>query len=138
MTEIDDKIYDSIERIVRRLEREKVSTFEYNDADVHLRLAFGRTDIENTEVESEKPAGVIKTPSAGIFTVAHPLDHRKDTLTSGVPVRAGQIVGYLQVGPVLRPVMSSREGILGRPLVGDGVLVGAQQSVFELHEPRTR
>jgi len=138
MTEMSGTIYDAIERTVRRLEHEQVSTFEYQDENVYLCLTLGRAGaaLANLKPNSEKSAEAVKTPAAGIFTSAHPVSHRKSAVASRTPVRAGQIVGYLQVGPVLRPVTAPRDGVLGRQLIDDDVLVGAQQSVFELYEPK--
>jgi hypothetical protein len=134
MKEISGNIYDAIERTVRRLEREQVSTFEYKDEHAYLRLAL---DVV-PDATPARSMETIKTPVAGIFSSTHPLTHRKNGKTSGSPVRAGQIVGYMQVGPVLRPVAAPRDGVLGRQLVGDDVLTGARQPIFEFYGPKDR
>jgi acetyl-CoA carboxylase biotin carboxyl carrier protein len=135
MTKASGTIYDAIERTVRRLEREHVSMFEYEDQDVYLCLTLGGpgADRATREIKPGKSAQTVKTPAAGIFTSAHPVDRRKSATGSGTAVRAGQIVGYLQIGPVLRPVTAPCDGVLGRQLIDDNVLVGARQSVFELY-----
>jgi biotin carboxyl carrier protein len=135
MTEIGGDIYDMIERTVRRLEHEHVSTFECEHENLYLRLTFGGAHAQpaNAEIRREESVEIVKTLIAGVFMSAHPVGPRTHAVTSGAPVRSGQIVGYLQVGPVLRPVTAPRDGILGRQLVDDDVLVGAQQPVFELH-----
>jgi acetyl-CoA carboxylase biotin carboxyl carrier protein len=137
MTEISNMSYDTIERIVRRLERAQVSTFEYHDENVCLRLTLGGGNPvqASSGIKAEKSVETGKTSAAGIFTSSHPVNH-EDAMASGTPVRAGQIVGYVQVGPVVRPVTASRDGVIGRRLVDNGTLVGAGQPLFELHEPK--
>jgi acetyl-CoA carboxylase biotin carboxyl carrier protein len=134
MTETSGTIYDAIERTVRRLEREQVSTFEYKDERAYLRLALGVVP----DATPERSMETVKTPVAGIFLSTHPLARGKSETASGSPVRAGQIVGYMQVGPVLRPVAAPRDGVLGRQLVGDDVLTGARQPIFEFCGSKAR
>jgi acetyl-CoA carboxylase biotin carboxyl carrier protein len=129
--------YDGIERIVRRLEQAQISTFEYQDENACLRLTLGGGNPVQASagVKAKKPAKTGSASAAGIFTSCHPVNH-EDAMASGTPVRAGQIVGYVQVGPVVRPVTASRDGVIGRRLVDNGTLVGAGQPLFELQEPK--
>jgi acetyl-CoA carboxylase biotin carboxyl carrier protein len=129
--------YDAIERTVRRLERAQVATFEYQDENVCLRLTLGGANPVQASagIKVEKLPETVKTSAAGIFTSSHPVSN-EDAMASGTPVRAGQIVGYVQVGPVLRAVTASRDGVIGRRLIDNGTLVGAGQPLFELHEPK--
>ena len=137
MTEMGGMSYDAIERTVRRLERARVATFEYQDENVCLRLTLGGANPVQASagIKAYKSAETGKASAAGIFTSSHPVSN-EDTMASGAPVRAGQIVGYVQVGPVVRPVIASRDGVIGRRLVDNGTLVGAGQPLFELHEPK--
>ena len=137
MTETSGMSYDAIERIVRRLERVQVSTFEYQDENVCLRLRLGSAGSVQASagIKTEKPTETVKTSAAGVFTSSHPVSN-EDAIVPGASVRAGQIVGYLEVGPLVRPVTASRDGIVGRRLIDDGTLVGAGQPLFELQEPK--
>jgi acetyl-CoA carboxylase biotin carboxyl carrier protein len=137
MTEISGTSYDAIERTVRRLERAQVATFEYQDENVCLRLTLGGANPVQASagIKAYKSAETGKASAAGIFTSSHPVSN-EDAMASGTPVRAGQIVGYVQVGPVVRPVIASRDGVIGRRLVDNGTLVGAGRPLFELHEPK--
>lgn len=137
MTKISGISYDAIERTVRRLERAQVATFEYQDENVCLRLRLGSAGPVQASagIKTEKSAETGRTSAAGIFTSSHPVSN-EDAMASGTPVRAGQIVGYVQVGPVVRPVTAPRDGVIGRRLVDNGTLVGAEQPLFELHEPK--
>ena len=137
MTEISGMSYDAIERTVRRLERARVATFEYQDENVCLRLTLGGANPVQASagIKAYKSAETGKASAAGIFTSSHPVSN-EDAIVPGASVRAGQIVGYLEVGPVVRPVIASRDGVIGRRLVDNGTLVGAGQPLFELHEPK--
>ncbi len=49
----------------------------------------------------------------------------------GTHTREGQIVGFLQVGPVLRPVLAG-EGVVDACLAEDGEMVGFGAALFRL------
>jgi biotin carboxyl carrier protein len=137
MTEMGGMSYDAIERTVRQLERAEVATFEYQDETLCLRLTLGSANPVQAiaGIKAKKPPETGRTSAAGIFTSRHPVSN-EDAMASGTPVRVGQIVGYVQVGPVLRPVTASRDGVIGRRLVDNGTLVGWGQPLFELQEPK--
>jgi acetyl-CoA carboxylase biotin carboxyl carrier protein len=137
MTEASGMSYDAIERTVRRLERAQVATFEYQDENVCLRLTLGGANPVQASagIKVGKPPETVRTSAAGVFTSSHPVSN-EDAIAPGASVRAGQVVGYLEVGPVLRAVTASRDGVIGRRLVDNGTLVGWGQPLFELQEPK--
>jgi biotin carboxyl carrier protein len=136
MTKTTRVSFDAIERTVRRLEGAQVSRFEYQDENLCLRLTLGEANPAQASagINAEKSVETGRASAAGIFTSSHPVSN-DDAMASGTRVRAGQIVGFVQVGPVVRPVAASRDGVLGRRLVDNGTLVGWGQRLFELHEP---
>jgi acetyl-CoA carboxylase biotin carboxyl carrier protein len=133
MTDAAGLTIDEIEQFIHRLERAGISRFEYEDANVSLKLILAAGDVPTDDPGATiaATADVIRTSVAGVFHARHPISGgvAADALS---PVRAGQIVGYVQVGPVARPVTAPRDGVIGCALIQDGTLVGAGQALFDL------
>lgn len=75
--------------------------------------------------DAEADAGETRVvaPALGVFLHRHPL--RSDALAPvGSAVFAGQVLGLLQTGPLLRPVPSPAAGVLLEALVPHGATVG--------------
>jgi acetyl-CoA carboxylase biotin carboxyl carrier protein len=79
----------------------------------------------------DQPLSIVAASSVGVFLDRHPL-HESALAPAGTPVRAGQIVGLLQAGTLLVPVLAPRDGRIGATLVPHGTLVGFGTSLIEL------
>jgi acetyl-CoA carboxylase biotin carboxyl carrier protein len=66
---------------------------------------------------------VVVSPGVGHFLHAHPV-HETVLVEPNEPVTAGQPLGLLQVGPILLPVVSPRDGIVASVIASDRALVG--------------
>lgn len=70
-----------------------------------------------------QPDAVVASPGVGVFLRAHPV--QEATLVEpNDPVAAGQPLGLLQVGPILLPVLSPRDGTVASIIATDRSLVG--------------
>ena len=69
--------------------------------------------------------------SVGVFLHRHPL-HRAALAEVGATVRCGQVVGLLQIGALLLPVVSPCDGVVAGLLVEHGATVGYGARLVEL------
>jgi acetyl-CoA carboxylase biotin carboxyl carrier protein len=90
-------------------------------------------DRQNDVVPAQRPSGnVVVASTAGLFLHRHPL-HETALAPEGIPVRAGQALGLLRIGPLLVPVIAPRDGIVGAMLVTHETVVGFGTGLVELH-----
>jgi acetyl-CoA carboxylase biotin carboxyl carrier protein len=80
---------------------------------------------------------VVAASTVGIFLHRHPL-HEAALAPEGTPVRAGQALGLLRIGPLLVPVLAPRDGIVGAMLVAHETAVGFGTGLVELHPANAR
>lgn len=72
---------------------------------------------------SQGAAHTVKAASVGVYRHAHPLQ-AEPLARPGQAVRAGQVIGLLQVGALLLPVAAPQDGRLLAHLLDDGGLAG--------------
>ena len=80
---------------------------------------------------------VVAASTAGIFLHCHPLQ-KAALAPEGTPVRAGQALGLLRIGPLLIAVIAPRAGIVGATLVAHETAVGFGTGLVELHPVSAR
>jgi acetyl-CoA carboxylase biotin carboxyl carrier protein len=100
----------------------------------HLRLRRGGESEVTTGGVSDGPPAEDETvampsPGFGIFLHAHPL-HETPLVRAGDSVAAGQVLGFLKIGPLLVPVPAPHEGVVSDILAQDGTLVGFCDPLF--------
>lgn len=66
---------------------------------------------------------VVASPGVGVFLRAHPVQEAA-LVEPNDPVTAGQPLGLLQIGPILLPVLSPRDGTVASIIAPDRSLVG--------------
>lgn len=73
----------------------------------------------------------VKSPIAGHFWHQHP---PRLTAPSADPatVAAGDIFGFIRIGPVLVPVKATHAGVLTRRFAENGAVVGFAECLFEI------
>lgn len=76
---------------------------------------------------------VVSAPCAGVLLDRHPLATEPWAQT-GKPVTAGELIGLLQMGLVLAPVIAPVTGMVTRVLLSAGSTVGYGTALFELVE----
>ncbi|GBQ82953.1 hypothetical protein [Gluconobacter albidus] len=67
----------------------------------------------------------VPSPEMGVF--------RSNGLGENHPVRSGEIVGFVEAGPLRLPVTATADGTLGPALIGDGCVVGYHDVLFRIH-----
>ena len=82
-----------------------------------------RHGSDSTGPAKGHPDAVVASPGVGIFLRAHPVQVAS-LVEPNDPVAAGQPLGLLQVGPILLPVLSPRDGIVAAIVAPDHALVG--------------
>jgi acetyl-CoA carboxylase biotin carboxyl carrier protein len=78
------------------------------------------------------PGRIIPSPGIGLFRLAHPL-HERPLAEEGAWVAAGQVLGLLQVGALLRPIRAPCGGTLVAVRRADGTLTGYGDPLFDIH-----
>jgi acetyl-CoA carboxylase biotin carboxyl carrier protein len=87
--------------------------------------------IEGEEIPSvDAPSITVRAPSPGIFLDRHPLHQHAIALDADV--RAGEPLGFLQIGPLLLPVPAPRAGGVTHVLIEHGTVVGYGEPLFLL------
>ncbi|MCJ7995019.1 acetyl-CoA carboxylase [Rhizobium cremeum] len=127
-----------LEAVLRLLERYDIAEFEYEDETRHIIAGNGRISEATPARPAETlplPAPIeIGSPHIGIFRSAHPVSPQPVELPRHV--REGEIIGFLQIGMLLRPVLAPRDGILTERLIEDGTLADYGRPLFLLHPGR--
>lgn len=67
----------------------------------------------------------VLSPEMGVF--------RLNGLGENHPVRSGEIVGFVEAGPLCLPLTAPADGTLGPALVEDGSVVGYHDILFRIH-----
>ncbi|ATN32816.1 hypothetical protein ACO34A_03235 [Rhizobium sp. ACO-34A] len=124
-----------LQSVLRLVEQYGIAEFEYEDETRHILVSNGRvSEIGPVRHEEPTPARQsieIPAPFIGIFRSTHP-DNRQPAELPRL-VRNGEIIGYLQVEMLLRPVLAPQDGVLAELLVGDGALAGYGKPLFRFH-----
>jgi biotin carboxyl carrier protein len=108
--------FEEIEAIVQSLDDRGVDAVEITVGTAHLKLRFG----------TDRPSAVraeIVAPAPGRFRQAHPLDSAP-RFSEGDAIRAGDVVAFVEANGVLKPVVATADGTLGKALLSDGAPVG--------------
>lgn len=98
-------------------------------------LRLGRQGDQIVELpDEEDEAGTVevKAPSVGIFLHSHPLA-TEPLAGIGQRVQAGQLIGLLNIGPLLLPVAAPLAGIVDALHVKSGIAVGYGTPLIDLH-----
>ena len=111
------------------LQRYGIAEFEYEDDSRHVVLSLGTAADAPPPAPAAPPVSTVapvtvRAPYAGLFRLA----------PSGEPlprmVRQAEILGNLQTGQLLRPVIAPEAGLLGQVLVAEGALTGYGTPLF--------
>jgi acetyl-CoA carboxylase biotin carboxyl carrier protein len=124
-----------------------ICELELHTAQSHLRLRREPNAADNTVIVSPGPAAntassaptaesstpplVAKAPCVGTFLHRHPL-RDEDLAPTGSTVKAGQVIGLLQVGALLMPLEAPADGIVIEHLVKHGSIAGYGNALIAL------
>ena len=121
---------DEVALVARWLAQTDISVLELSGPECHwlVRNNGGTTTMTRT---STRPALAVASPHAGLFLTHHPLRNQA-FVSPESPVTQGQIVGLLQVGLLLLPVVAAHDGVFVNYLSADQSLVGYATPLLEI------
>jgi acetyl-CoA carboxylase biotin carboxyl carrier protein len=99
-------------------------------------LETGTRAVRVAEVAPERPTGrpegrALKVPMAGLFRDRHPAAFEAEPLAGeGRALEAGALAGFVEIGPVLLPVIASEAGVIGEIHARTGDLIGYGDTVL--------
>jgi acetyl-CoA carboxylase biotin carboxyl carrier protein len=120
---------NDITELVEHMRRLGVAEIEITDGDEMLRIALPEAVEQPARTTISGPM-IIAAGSCGIFFLGHPA--REATLSIGARVDAGEVVGVIGAGPLLRPVAAPAAGTLARVLCEPGQRVDFGTPLFAL------
>ncbi|CAN7604737.1 hypothetical protein [Rhizobium sp. LjRoot254] len=101
------------------MNRHGIGALEYEGPDGKLMLDTERAVQDHPEILAD---------AAGVFLWWHPAERVEPTWPRHV--RRGEIIGWLKVGPLLRPVIASEDAVVAGPALPDGSLAGYGDQLF--------
>jgi acetyl-CoA carboxylase biotin carboxyl carrier protein len=88
-----------------------------------------------SEPAAPSPMHRVTAPSVGVFLHRHPMhgdDESPPLARAGQAVRAGQIVGFLRIGPLLLPVHVPNDGVIADVAATHEEIVGYGATLMHL------
>ncbi|WP_342626997.1 hypothetical protein AAC691_11570 [Nguyenibacter vanlangensis] len=140
-------LLDALPRLVAAMRRQDMRSLSLADGaeTLTVRLAAPGTDAPQSEDAPEdapEDAAVTEVPSpemgvfrqgnviAGAVTAGHAGDG-----AVGARVAAGMILGFVEIGPALLPIVAPRDGVVQAVLAADGAPIGYHAPAFAIrHE----
>lgn len=120
---------DVCQQLARWLAAADVDGIEIDAPGLQLRMVRG---ADGYRVDTGDVAAVAALAHcAGIFLDRHPVG-ADSVARPGARVRAGDLVGLLQIGLVLAPVVTPVAGTVGRALIAPGALAGYGTRLVEI------
>jgi acetyl-CoA carboxylase biotin carboxyl carrier protein len=101
------------------MNRHGIAVLDYEGPDGTLVLDAERAVQVHAKVFADTP---------GVFLSRHPAEAVEPVWPRHA--RAGQIIGWLKVGPLLRPVTASEDTVVTGPTLPDGSLAGYGDRLF--------
>lgn len=101
------------------MNRHGIGQLEYEGPDGSLMLDTERVIQAHAKIFADSP---------GVFLSRHPGD--KTGAVWPRRVRRGEILGWLKIGPLLRPVTASEDAVVAGPTLRDGSLAGYGERLF--------
>ncbi|MGY8630979.1 biotin/lipoyl-containing protein [Bradyrhizobium sp. 14AA] len=126
---------DHVDKLSAWLKDADLALLELRGPSATLRLVNDGASVRVVEGEEspsvDAPSMTVRAPSPGIFLDGHPL-HERAIALAAADVRAGDPLGFLQIGPLLLAVPAPRAGTVTDVLVAHGTIVGYGTPLFVL------
>ncbi|QOZ52479.1 acetyl-CoA carboxylase [Bradyrhizobium sp. CCBAU 53338] len=126
---------DHVDQLSAWLKDANLALLELRGPSATLRLVNDGASVRVIQGEESPPVAApsmtVRAPSPGIFLDRHPLHERAIALIAA-DVRAGDPLGFLQIGSLLLAVPAPRAGMLTDVLVAYGTIVGYGTPLFVL------
>lgn len=97
-----------------------------------VELPMEEEEEEEEDEEDEAEPVTVKASSVGLFLRTHPVA-TEPLARIGQRVDAGQLIGLLNIGPLLLPVSAPQAGIVDALHVESGIAVGYGAPLIDLH-----
>ncbi|MDR6755008.1 hypothetical protein J2Y48_000281 [Mycoplana sp. BE70] len=78
-------------------------------------------------------ASIFRSTSFGTLHLSHPASAVAPPVLPR-RVRRGEIIAYVSIGPLLRPILAERDAVLAAQLPADGAEIGYGDPLFEVVE----
>jgi acetyl-CoA carboxylase biotin carboxyl carrier protein len=118
---------DHVAQLSAWLKDADLALLELRGPGANLRLVNDGASVRVIEGEEslsvDATSMTVRAPSPGIFLDRHPL-HARAIAFVAADVRAGEPLGFLQVGPLLMAVPAPRAGTVTDVLAAHGTIVG--------------
>jgi acetyl-CoA carboxylase biotin carboxyl carrier protein len=126
---------DHVEQLGAWLRDTDIGLLELRGPGGTLRLLSDGASVRVLDTEDPSPVAAptiaVRASSPGVFLDRHPL-HVQPIASIGADVRAGEPLGFLQIGPLLMAVPAPCAGTLLDVLAVHGAIVGYGEPLFEL------
>ncbi|MGY3238457.1 acetyl-CoA carboxylase biotin carboxyl carrier protein [Bradyrhizobium sp. USDA 4472] len=126
---------DHVDQLSVWLQDADLALLELRGPSASLRLVNDGAVVRVVEGEAtspvDAPSMTLRAPSPGIFFDRHPL-HERAIALADPNVRAGEPLGFLQIGPLLLAVAAPLSGMVTDVLIAHGTVVGYGEPLFLL------
>jgi acetyl-CoA carboxylase biotin carboxyl carrier protein len=129
--------FDHVDQLCAWLASTDIGLLELKSPTQTLRLLHEGTAVavqmvdKADAIRQQQPALLVRASGPGAFLCRHPLRERA-IIAIGDEFRAGDPLGFLQVGPLLLPVLAPLAGTVTDVLARHGTIVGYGAPLFEL------
>jgi acetyl-CoA carboxylase biotin carboxyl carrier protein len=129
--------FDHVDQLCAWLASTDIGLLELKSQTQSLRLLHEGTAVAvqtgdgADAMRQQQPALVVRASAPGAFLCRHPLRERA-IVAIGEEFHAGEPIGFLQVGPLLLPVLAPLAGTVTDVLARHGTIVGYGAPLFEL------
>ncbi|WP_323989704.1 hypothetical protein [Nguyenibacter sp. L1] len=136
-------LLDALPRLVAAMRRQHMRSLSLADGaeTLTVRLAAPGTDAPQSEDAPENAAVTeVPSPEMGVFRQGNVI---AGAVTAGhagdgaarARVAAGTILGFVEIGPALLPIVAPRDGVVQAVLAADGAPIGYHAPAFAIrHE----
>ena len=135
---------EDLQQLVRWLEEAGIGSFEIENDKCSLRMSLrsdatpgGPTSVTIDDGEDTGCGVIVAAELPGIFLIQHP-QNATPIVPLGARLRAGGLVGLVQVGQIYAPVTACNDGKLAKILAVPETLVGFGTPLFEIVESEFR
>lgn len=132
-----NRAFDYATELAAYLNSTNLGALELRGPEVSLRLVRqGDQFLPFFAPEQAVKPITVSASCVGRFLARHPLQ-REPVASLGTAVTAGEVIGFLAVGPLLLPVVAPISGIVSAVLARDFATVGFGAPLFELEPLQT-
>lgn len=123
---------NEIRQIAQQMQASGLGDIEISGKDFSLRLKCADEGLFSFSTSREQVTPLaIKATKKGQFWATHPMQ-QKPALQCGTNVKAGDCLGFLQVGDLMLPIRSPQDGEIISVAVNHGASVGHGRVLYSI------